>query len=845
MRSTKRWRARLAAAATVSVLAAGGLIAGGGTPAAAVTQTGQNNYAGPKTCPRAGFDSCVNPTTNQVIVQGNSTGTSNNVYESAGKGEQVSQYTATGSNTATCSQATSASGSQVCGVAQHNVSGANLVMVAQTATLATGSTALTNVAQTSSQTLSVLQANDSGSNTIKGTGSTAEATQTINQTAKSVVNVPVVHTQQTTQIITVAQTSGNGANVANFKLSRTQSSNATGATANSTPSVTQKQDTGALPASPDGCEGAQPANGTVCVYQRASGASGTNSLKVRATDTKDENATSVRKAPVVQTQGPTPPALGGWLVRPNVDSPANDGGSTIDLGVQAGTQGGILKHWSMEAQGPLGGSVPGTRNQYDGIRLPIIGLSPDSVTSYEATTLTAPPGTRQIANINAVGHADSSWIGRLAASLTSDVNESKTVDFGGQNINASLDCTQNSPTTCSSLTTSPRTIETTEGSPFSGVVAGFVASTDATAGNFTASIDWGDGTTSSGTIAPTETAGQFLVSGSHTYADECLPCQVNVTVSSLDNAFTGTAHSTAFVGDAALTATPRALATPSLSFSGVTATFTDANPAPHLSDFTATIDWGDGSSSAGAVSGPDGSGVFSVSGSHTYGHSGSYVVKTVIHDVGGQSATAQSTLGTSSASAGGVNFSATEYSQYSGPVAGFTDANSSDTPSDFSATINWGDGSTSTGSIAGGNGSFVVSGMHTYNEEGTYTVKTTVTNVHNNAITSTATSTATVGDAPFTLTGRDISQPSTSFSGVVATGTDYENGISATINWGDGSTSSVSGGSGITADGHGGFTVSANHTYASTGTKTVTITARDSAGHTTSTTTTLHIGTAT
>src|SRR5581483_7725569 len=258
MRSRARWRSRVAATATASLLVAAGLIAGGGTPASALTQTGNKNYAGPRRCPRAGFDSCVNPVAGQQIVQGNSSGSSNNVYEASGVGETVTQNTSTGSNTATCSLTTSASRSQVCAITQNNTSGANVVMAAQAATVATGSTALTNVSQNSSQTLNVVQRNSSGSNMIKGTGSAPEATQTISQTANSIVNVPVVHTQQTMQLVNVAQSNVDGANSANFKLNRTQQSNATGATVNTTPAVTQNQDTGALPAPQDTiCEGEQ------------------------------------------------------------------------------------------------------------------------------------------------------------------------------------------------------------------------------------------------------------------------------------------------------------------------------------------------------------------------------------------------------------------------------------------------------------------------------------------------------------------------------------------------------------------------------------------------------------
>ena len=53
-------------------------------------------------------------------------------------------------------------------------------------------------------------------------------------------------------------------------------------------------------------------------------------------------------------------------------------------------------------------------------------------------------------------------------------------------------------------------------------------------------------------------------------------------------------------------------------------------------------------------------------------------------------------------------------------VATFTDANTSDTAAQFTATIDWGDGSTadSTGTVTGGNGTFTVTGNHTYADPG-------------------------------------------------------------------------------------------------------------------------------
>src|SRR4029077_6452994 len=104
--------------------------------------------------------------------------------------------------------------------------------------------------------------------------------------------------------------------------------------------------------------------------------------------------------------------------------------------------------------------------------------------------------------------------------------------------------------------------------------------------------------------------------------------------------------------------------------------------------------------------------------------------------------------------------SATEGIAFSGQVASFTDANPSAPLSDFTtasalASINWGDGTpTTTGTITqpGGLGTpFVVSGTHTYADEGSHTITITITD--KGGSTAKPTATAIVADAALTATG--------------------------------------------------------------------------------------------
>jgi hypothetical protein len=150
-------------------------------------------------------------------------------------------------------------------------------------------------------------------------------------------------------------------------------------------------------------------------------------------------------------------------------------------------------------------------------------------------------------------------------------------------------------------------------------------------------VDWGDGQPES---EGTCTQNPFGVNtGSHTYFAA--------------GAYSGTAHytstngprSTAFtvqVADAPLSASSRNLSgTIGAPVAGVVAHFTDADPNGTTTDYTATIGWGDGSSSPGIVQ-PSGAG-FDVSGSHGYVNAGSYPVSVSIADVGGSTASVSGT----------------------------------------------------------------------------------------------------------------------------------------------------------------------------------------------------------
>jgi PKD repeat protein len=305
-----------------------------------------------------------------------------------------------------------------------------------------------------------------------------------------------------------------------------------------------------------------------------------------------------------------------------------------------------------------------------------------------------------------------------------------------------------------SLSGTPVSFAALAGSSFTTTVANF---TDTFTGNvpsdFTATIDWGDATTSAGTI--TGGGAAYSVSGTHTYAGSGT---FTVTVTFSDDApGTATAQvaSTAHVAGAGLNAFPVTFAaTEGTAFNGVVATFTDSRAGAMVGDFTATINWGDGTMTAGTIT-ANGGGVFSVSGMHTYGDEGSFSVPVQITDtVSAMTATTTSTANVAEGDAltgHPVTVAATAGVPFTGTVATFTDTFAGNVPSDFLATINWGDATVTAGTVTGGSGTFSVSGTHTYAAPGTYTVTVTLTDDAPGTATATATSTANVGNAPIAV----------------------------------------------------------------------------------------------
>ena len=371
--------------------------------------------------------------------------------------------------------------------------------------------------------------------------------------------------------------------------------------------------------------------------------------------------------------------------------------------------------------------------------------------------------------------------------------------------------------------TSVPTLAATQAVPLAGALVASFSFSDplppsifASAGDFVASINWGDGSiTTAGTIVADGTTG-FQVFGSHTYlAAGSNTVKVTVTDAGSTRRFTPAGGVAVTIDDnsgATTTPTPIAVAasvaSAPLSSQGTVinaveatpvtatvATFTDANPNAALSDFTTppggvTIDWGDSSpldttSALVTLIGttPNGA-IFSVQGTHDYIEEGTYPVTVTIKDVGGSTtvATSNAVVADSPPTANPVQpiIMATEGVAFVGPVAGFseiyvdptTGRTNAEPLSNFtglSPMIDWGDGTPpSLGSVVSdpafpaNSGHYLVVGEHIYADSGANigagvpSKNFTVTvNIHDGGGANLAiTNVATVSDVAINLTAQ-------------------------------------------------------------------------------------------
>ncbi len=342
-------------------------------------------------------------------------------------------------------------------------------------------------------------------------------------------------------------------------------------------------------------------------------------------------------------------------------------------------------------------------------------------------------------------------------------------------------------------------------------------------GGFTFVFNWGDG-------SPTTTvSGASPQAPSHNYD---VPGTYSVTVSVTDaTGVAGTATKSITITDVAPTVTIGALPSPVYQGSSAAYSASAASPsnAAMAAGFTYLFSWGDGTSNT-TIAATAGNGT-GVSAPHTYATAGTYTLTVTATDqyslVGSSTVTVtiDSLVPTVT-----LALSPTAASIKSTVTATATAvaSNPADGSGGFTFVFNWGDGSPAVTLT----GNSPQASTHAYDVPGTYTVSVSATDATNMA--GMATKSIVISDVAPTVTIGTL--PAPIYPGVPATfsasatspstaGTAA--GFTYVFNWGDGSANTT-----VNATAGNSTGVSTTHSYATTGSYTLTVMATDTYGGT-------------
>jgi hypothetical protein len=274
--------------------------------------------------------------------------------------------------------------------------------------------------------------------------------------------------------------------------------------------------------------------------------------------------------------------------------------------------------------------------------------------------------------------------------------------------------------------------------PITTVVATFASTNPfAAAADYNAVIDWGDGTgTTTGVVTATGTSPNGVTfsvapSATHTYAKEgTYPLSVVITTT---HGTAGIGHSLAMIQDGTLAVTGVTVdATAGTPVNAAVATFIDNGGAEPVDSYKIFINWGDGTTGPGVITGFNvgvgGITTFNVSGHHIYTTpttgpiTGSVTVTTAGGTLGQGTFTSNvhgldSNFGAIVINEGQLlnNVTLATLSSDGGPPID---------PNYYFATADWGDGTPVTPVMI--NGSSEIIGSHLYQEHGVYPVTITV-----------------------------------------------------------------------------------------------------------------------
>jgi hypothetical protein len=260
----------------------------------------------------------------------------------------------------------------------------------------------------------------------------------------------------------------------------------------------------------------------------------------------------------------------------------------------------------------------------------------------------------------------------------------------------------------------------------------------------TAVVNWGDGTSTTLTLA----AGATTFTATHQYADESTSTgyAIQATVTDDDGGST-TAGANVLVNS--VTPANLALSVQATANQGdpvsLAGSFTDPSPED---THTVVVNWDDAGApqGAGSTTLTLGAGVTAFSAMHQYLQTGSHNITVHVTDNEGASVDGSAAVAVGNAGIIGTGAALTghAYTPFTNvQVASFTHAQGLAGASAIAATIDWGDGMNSPGTVVQQqDGSYVVNGTHTYQARGTFTVKV---NVSQGGTGGTIVGTATVG----------------------------------------------------------------------------------------------------
>ena len=251
-------------------------------------------------------------------------------------------------------------------------------------------------------------------------------------------------------------------------------------------------------------------------------------------------------------------------------------------------------------------------------------------------------------------------------------------------------------------------LQAVEGTHFTDTVASFTSANPlAIASDFKAFVSWGDGTLDDGDtkITPSGIPGQFSVSGNHVYIyGNDLP--LTVTVVSLNGSSKRAGErqdqrdrrpSEGLAGAQSLVGVGQP--------DGQFGTLTDSNTFSTTGDFLVHVSWGDGTTSDARLSSTGTAGLYQIFGNHAYAKSGGFNATVTVDAAPGKGSQSASAIvpvivTPAALSSSFTRFDAQATVPFFGQVATFRSVNASAVPGDFTATIHWGDGTQSDGTIS-------------------------------------------------------------------------------------------------------------------------------------------------